>query len=71
MTKKEEGVSLPTLVQFGNRLDHLTGHIEAANEWAAEKFRNHPGLSSISIDIGAALIVQFSVVLTWNRQPLG
>lgn len=68
LPQQPNGISLSMTPQaLGNRLTGLEGHIHAANEWAANKFRLFPNLSAISVDIGAALIVQFSVTLTWQR----
>lgn len=52
---------------FGDRLGMLSQHVSRADEWAQEHFRRFPNVSSITVDIGVAFAVQFSVMVTWNR----
>lgn len=58
-------------LELGNQLGRLEGHIGQANEWAERRLQMFPNLSSVSIQLGVAFGLQFSVMLTWSRSPQG
>jgi len=54
--------------QFESRLAHADERVARADQWAQAKFQRFPRVSVITLTIGASVLVDFSVSLTWNRQ---
>lgn len=58
-------------MELSDHLGRLEGHIQQANTWAEERLRMFPNLSSVSLQLGVAFGLQFSVILTWSKSPQG
>jgi hypothetical protein len=49
-------------------LDRIRSHVSVADGWAQQHLRLFPNLSSVSIDFGVALLLEFGMTLTWERK---
>lgn len=52
---------------FGDRLERTKLYVQRGDSYAQEHFSLFPNLSSISLEIGASFLIDFSLSLTWNR----